>query len=319
MSRVQIGTWGIAALVALRVAIGLHFFYQGADKLQNPKPFSAGFLGNAKGPLASYYKSMVWDADGVARLNYEDTTAYWSNYAQEVSRHYGFDDKQAKQAEQVAKDYTGRLRNYFGSRNAETEEYLNQLERRNKNAKDLSREQLTSLRAHDAKITGEWMKLKGQLLPGIDAMWKDVERDLNRLATTDQRKQSGELPIGKIGRRMVDSETVDNVIPFFDLIIGFCLVLGLFTRPAAIMGGLFLLSVCVSQWPGAVGAAPIEFQAVEMLAMFTLAAVGAGELCGLDFFITDWLTRKRPAATAVASDKEMKKSGAVASAKTTKK
>ena len=40
-------------------------------------------------------------------------------------------------------------------------------------------------------------------------------------------------------------------IPYFDLAIGVCLVFGRFVRPAAILGGLFLLSVCLSQWPWA--------------------------------------------------------------------
>ena len=295
MSRVQLSTWGIAALVALRVGVGLHFFYEGADKLLHPKPFSAGFFGNAKGPLASVYKSMVWDADGEYRLDQESTKRYWEQYSQQVSRHYGFDDAQAKQADQLVKNYAGRLKNYIGARSGEYEEYFNQLARRDKNAKDQSRE-LKSLQAHDAKITGERMKLKGQLIPGIDAIWKDVERDMNGRATEKQwQAAGGGLPIGKIGRRIGDSEFADAVVPYFDLLIGFCLVVGLFVRPAAILGGLFLLSICLSQFPGSVGAAPIYNQAVEMLAMFTLAAVGAGNLAGLDFFITTWLTRKKPA------------------------
>jgi len=304
MSRVQLGTLGIAALVALRVGIGLHFFYQGTDKLHHPKPFSAGFLGNAKGPLAPYFKSLVWDPDGERRLDYDATTSYWSEYGQQVARHYNFDDKQSKEADAVVKNYSGRLRNYLGSRSAEQEEYYAQLERRDKNAKDPARQQLASFQAHDAKITGERMKLKGQLLPGIDAIWKDVERDLNGIATSEQWKAHGSLPIGKVGRRFGDSETVDQIIPYFDLFVGMLLVVGLFVRPAAILAGLFLLSVCASQWPGAIGAAPIEFQANEMLACFVLAAVGAGNLAGLDFFLATWWDqRKKPAAAPGAGGK----------------
>ncbi len=296
MSRVQLGTWGIVTLVALRVGIGLHFFYEGADKLQNPKPFSAGFLSNAKGPFADQYKKMIWDPDGAARLDYEGTVDYWNEYAQQISRHYKFDDKQSKQAEQIVADFDGRLKNFMGRWKPEIDEYWAQLERRDKNLQDPARLALPSLQMHEMKITGERMKLKGQVVPGIDAMWKDLDRALNNVATSQQWKQHGELPIGKVGRRFGDSEMVDGIIPYFNLIVGACLVLGLFVRPAAVLGGLFLLTVCASQFPGTPGAAPIYYQGVEMLAMFALAAIGAGNLAGLDFFITSWLTSNKPSA-----------------------
>ena len=83
----------------------------------------------------------------------------------------------------------------------------------------------------------------------------------------------------------MDSEFVDRAIPYFDIAVGLCLILGLFTRPAAILGGLFLASVCVSQWPGYPGAAPIYPYVIEMLALFALAAIGAGQIAGLDFLV----------------------------------
>lgn len=288
MSRVQLGVAGVIAIVALRLGIGLHFFYEGADKLKNPKPFSAGFLGNAKGPFAGMYKNMIWDADGAARLDWETTAEYWKGYADRAAQHYKFDEKQTKQAEKTAEDYAGRLRNWIGDKADEIAEYEHQLERRDKNAQDASRHTLASLRAHDAKIEGDRKKLWGQIVPGIDALWRDLENDMNALSTPEQWKAHGRLPIGKIGRRFGDSETVDGFIPYFDFIVGICLVLGLFVRPAATLAGLFLLSVCVSQWPGSVGAAPIYYQGVEMLGLFVLAAIGAGNLAGLDFFITAW-------------------------------
>jgi uncharacterized membrane protein YphA (DoxX/SURF4 family) len=88
---------------------------------------------------------------------------------------------------------------------------------------------------------------------------------------------------------------VDQIIPWFDMIVGGCLVLGLLTRPAALAGGLFLLSVCASQWPGSLGAAPIYYQAVEMVAMFVLAAVGAGQCLGVDYLFSGLIRKREPA------------------------
>jgi uncharacterized membrane protein YphA (DoxX/SURF4 family) len=286
MPRVQIGLLAAAAIVALRVGVGLHFFWEGADKLNNPKPFSAGFLANAKGPLAPAYRSMVWDADGLWRLDPGAVIPHWQQYGQQVASHYGFDDKQRTAAEKKVTEFEGRYKSFRGSKREEIEEYYAQITRRNENANNESRTALASLRLHDARIDNDRNKLKSDVLPEIDRMSKDLENDLNAIATDEQWKRHGRLPIGYVKQRFGDSVTVDRWIPWFDLTIGLLLIVGLFVRPAGIIGGLFLLSVCLSQWPGSVGAAPIYPQFIEMLAMFALAAIGAGQFAGLDFVIS---------------------------------
>lgn len=288
MSRVQIGVWGVVALVALRLGIGFHFFLEGSDKINNPKPFSALFFGNAKGPLAPLYKSMIWDADGLYRLDNNTTADYWAAYGDRVVAHYRFDEDQANKVTKAVEDYNGRLAAHLGEYEDDIFEYDKQLTRRDKNLKDPTRTALASLRAHDAKIEGERNKLKAKIIPGIDAIWKDLENELNGLATVEQFKAHGRLPIGKIGRRFMDTEMVDGVIRYFDFTIGVLLILGLFVRPAALLAAGFLLTVCLSQWPGTYGAIPIYYQGIEMLALLVLAAFSAGNLAGLDFFITAW-------------------------------
>jgi uncharacterized membrane protein YphA (DoxX/SURF4 family) len=86
------------------------------------------------------------------------------------------------------------------------------------------------------------------------------------------------------GRRFYDSRSVDGVLPYFDLTIGICLVVGLFTSTAALAGAAFLLSVVLTQFPGAVGAAPVYYQGIEALGLCLLAALRAGQYAGLDFF-----------------------------------
>jgi uncharacterized membrane protein YphA (DoxX/SURF4 family) len=278
-----IGGLAAAAIVLLRIGIGVHFLSEGWSKLENPKPFSAGFFGNAKGPLAPFYKGLVWDADGLNRLDVESTVEEWNGYKDRVASHFGFDEKQEKAAADTVKRYEGRLKAFLGSKNDEIDEYEKWLERRDKNAEDKSRE-LASLQKHDARIASETRKLYAELIPPIDRLWKDLETDLNALATQEQYNQHGRLAIGKAGRAPValDSEMMDRVVPWFDVAVGVCLILGLLTRPAAVLGALFLLSVCASQWPLEPGAAPIYNQAVEALALFALAAIGAGRFLGID-------------------------------------
>jgi uncharacterized membrane protein YphA (DoxX/SURF4 family) len=272
-----------AAIALLRIGIGIHFLAEGWTKLENPRPFSGGFFSNAKGPLAPVYKNLVWDADGVARLDAEATLADWDDYRSRIVNHYGFDDKQQKAAADSVKRYEARLKQFLGSKIDTIDEYYLWLDRRDKNAKDPARK-LASLQTHDTRIATETRKLYGELVPTIDRLWKDLENDLNAIATEDQWKQHGRLAIGKPGRGLVDSESMDQVVPWFDMAVGACLILGLLTRPMAILGAAFLAMVCSSQWPLAPGAMPIYNQAVEMLALVALAAIGAGRFLGLDFF-----------------------------------
>jgi uncharacterized membrane protein YphA (DoxX/SURF4 family) len=83
--------------------------------------------------------------------------------------------------------------------------------------------------------------------------------------------------------------------------IGILLILGLLTPLAATLGGLFLLSVVLSQMPGYPGTAPTYFQAVEALALFALAGVDAGRYAGLDFIPWAYWRNRRAQALAATS------------------
>ena len=67
-SAYRLGWFAIATIVALRVGIGMHFFGEGAKKLESGKPFSQYFLSSAKGPLAPYFHDIVWDKDAKLAL-----------------------------------------------------------------------------------------------------------------------------------------------------------------------------------------------------------------------------------------------------------
>ncbi|MCE9526783.1 MAG: DoxX family protein, partial [Planctomycetales bacterium] len=299
--RVTVGWWVVAAIVALRVGVGLHFYLEGSTKLRDKKPFSAGFFANAKGPLASVYRNMVWDIDGTWRLDGKSTNAYWADYQKRIGSHFGFDEKQNKAAENIVKDYSKRLSWFLGSKREDINEYMKQLDRRDANRTNPQR-QLTSLEAHDARIDADRNGLKMPMLAVIDKMWVDLESDLNSLANDKQWQRHGRLKIGKIGRRFGDSEFHDAVIPYMHITIGVLLIMGLFTRVAAIGAALFLASVCAAQWPG-YGGIPIYYQLIEMLAALVLAAIGAGQFYGLDFVINGLrqMTRKNAVPAARTS------------------
>jgi uncharacterized membrane protein YphA (DoxX/SURF4 family) len=226
----------------------------------------------------------VWDADGRFRLSYDYTHPHWDNFKNGIAAHYGFDQTQGAKATETFNAYVRRYAHLLNEKQEELTQYYAELARRDANAADSARS-LASLQAHDARIAQERTQLIAPVLATIDKLWKDLENDLNAIATPEQYKRHGRLAIGKVGRRPFDSEFMDRWVPWFDMAVGACLILGLFTRPAAFAGGLFLLSVCLSQWPLSSGAAPIYYQAVEMFALFALAALGAGQYAGLDFLL----------------------------------
>ncbi len=83
----------------------------------------------------------------------------------------------------------------------------------------------------------------------------------------------------------LDTNTIDRIVPWFDTIVGALLILGLFTRIAALAGAGFLFSIILTQWPGSPGAQPVYYQTIEMLSMLVLAATAAGQFAGLDFVL----------------------------------
>jgi uncharacterized membrane protein YphA (DoxX/SURF4 family) len=78
--------------------------------------------------------------------------------------------------------------------------------------------------------------------------------------------------------------TVNLAVTILTVSVGVCLLLGLFTRLAAVAGALFLLSVIASQPPWVTGAAPTYYQTVEFAGLLVLAGTGAGRWAGLDYF-----------------------------------
>ena len=279
----RFGMVTIICLVALRVAVGWHFFREGADKMQSNWS-SAGFFSNAKGPLADVYKSMIWDAEGRYRLHLDTTLEAWDRYRARAAAHYGFDEAQKKQAAEVLKQHEAQLRWVLESNAEEIAKYFRNLERREKQRQQAEMEQVASLREQGSSLEADLKKARGPWLATIDKLWASYQQQMTAVATPEQLRQ-GELDLELPGRRPLDTEFLNDVIPYFDMAVGACLILGFCTRLAALAGAGFLASVVLTQWPGAPGAMPTYYQVVEMLALLVIAATGAGRFAGLDYFV----------------------------------
>lgn len=284
----------------LRLGVGWHFYKEGSEKVQSGKFSSTGFLSNAKGPLAGLYKNMLRDPDGHARLNEEQTLGAWDLFKERVARHYGFDEEQEKAAQKIFDRREEQLDYFFRAHADEIDVYFKSLETKQEDLTHRERREVASLKGQlGKKAVADTPPEPGPWYAQLEALWKAYEHDLNDLATEEQSSRAP-LALPRPGTTTFGVDQVDVVLPYFDLCIGICLILGLFTRVASVAAALFLLSVIASQWPGAADATPVYPQLVEMLALLVLAATGAGRYAGLDCIFSRLFCRRcAPAGNSI--------------------
>ena len=281
-------------LVFLRCGLGWQFFQEGVSKIQQPRPFSAGFLGNARGPWADWFQGRVWDSDGLARLDRSATRDRWKDYVARAQQHFRFDEKQGTAADHIYQRYVSQLEGFFGDFQVEIEEYRLQLERLQRDTQRADSDSLVwrEVASLNRQIQKRRSELAGTVRPWlsvIDGLWLGLERDINALGEGRESVSQDNvrhLALRRLDRSWFDSLTIDRVIPWFDLTVGAFLILGLLTRIASLAAAGFLASVVVSQWPPATGPMSTYYHLNLMLALLVVAAAGAGRIAGLDFFLS---------------------------------
>jgi len=313
-SHYRLGTLAIITLVALRLGIGWHFFQEGATKIPDPSWTAAHFFTGSKGPLKPLFESMVWDVDGKARLNYarddesgwpkidlSQTLEIWDQYRVKVAAHYGFDDRQTKEADDVYKRWERQLRWYFNEHRDDILEYFHGLDRRAANRQQQALREVASLRGQAVTIEMNLVGDRASWLDQVGKLWASYDKSLNAIATDEQR-QRGPVRLAKPAVGLLDTNTIDRIVPYFDLIVGALLILGLFTRLAALAGAGFLFSIILTQWPGSPGAQPVYYQTIEMLGMLVLAAVAAGQFAGLDYVLYGYWSKFKQTNTTQGTE-----------------
>ena len=344
--------------MALRLAVGYHFFKEGTNKLKDG--FNAyGFLSGAKGPLAPAFKGMLDDNSGMKKLcisksqvdgktiftiDTDSTIKEWEAFTDASTDYYGFGSidlqadlakKRAAIATEIeeareANDTNINTAELEGKR-AELEADINQIrlqpqrldEIRNshiKNLKDWVKGNRVELLAYfstedrlqgfasDGKqaseISSEVDSLRGQVdtirsdrnkqLLGwskeVTSMWDSLETKVDTLAVPLQRRSTPLKLQRPFDPQLGSLNIINEVIPWFDTIVGVCLILGLFTRFASLSAGLFLLSVCLTQPFWVPGTTPTYLYWIEMTACFVIFGTLAGRMAGLDYIIHGFFT-----------------------------
>ena len=262
---------------------------------------SSWFLSSAKGPLADSFQGMLWDADGKTRLCYVpsnqttgwsapsyDTSSvkeFWNSYLDDVASFHSYNDNTKLKAVELLKVRSAQLDAFFDANHIEMIEFFRQMERREE---QLSRNDMTgveSLKGQGAKLEGEVSSTRAGYLSSIDMIWAGVEKDLNSFGAGEV------LKLGELNGPAISSSQIDKFIPWFDLLCGLALLVGFCTPIAAIATAGFLLTVCLTQFPGVVGAQPVYYQSIEMFALLVVAFAGGGKYLSLDSIINHYCKR----------------------------
>ena len=358
-----------AALVALRVVVGFHFFMEGTDKLKSGQFTAEPFLNAAVGPAAPWAKQMLDDPDGQMRLCLVELRdddgnaktdpqgypqfdldpslplALWDDFIDRARRYYAYQDPgrierlirhrqqladqihrareahdrrvdtaelarqraalgrtiralrtQADDAERLLDIHSEELREWLATHRAEVLAWWKGRDRaggfqRDGAARNRVAVEVASLREQKRTIQSERRQQMRQWTGEVEAIWDSLESGVQRLAVADQAAQ----PPLELHRPFRQSNSplqwINQVVPWFDTIVGGLLILGLFTRLASLLGAAFLASIIAMQPPWIPGAASTFPQSIELLALLVIFALGAGRLGGLDFFLSLRRTR----------------------------
>jgi len=279
----SIGFWGILALVGLRVCVGWHFYMEGAAKVREGGFSSQGFLYAAKGPLAPAFQAMIPDYSGKVRLDKAAMEDSYRKYAEQVKTKYGFDEVQQTSLTKEVDSAIKRLDGVYGQWTSQINEYQAGFARVSQMSEDPKRSGVESLRKQRDEVETKWRGLAKPILGDVDKIGKSLQMNAVRLATAEQLNFTGEVAFIAPGAGPVSVSFVDSFIPIFDMSVGILLIIGLLTPLAGVAAGLFLASVVLTQFPGYPGTLPTYYQAIEMVACFTLAFTDSGRFAGLDF------------------------------------
>ncbi|MCC9604459.1 DoxX family membrane protein [Blastopirellula sp. JC732] len=268
----------IVIIVALRLVIGWHFFMEGSKKIKSGEFSSAGFLRNAKGPFADYFRNLSDDPNGRKRLDRDYVLGWWDYYGKQANAQFGFDAAGQEKVGNLYKIYAQRLTSYMNDIAEDRKEYFLEVERLAKararaDSDDLQYE-LDRLDKKDKELFGKLQKWTKD----IKQLQDEYVEDLNRLGRAAGATSTFSAPDPNQSR-------IDVVVTYVTFGSGVLLILGLFTRIAALAAAGFLLQVMAAQFPGSYGAEPVYYQSVEFTALLLLAAIGAGKFAGLDFIL----------------------------------
>lgn len=281
----QIGLAGAIALVALRMGLGWHFFQEGAKKFKGDGFTAQYFLEGSKGAYAEYFRTWIPDVYGETRLPQPAAEKRLEDYYARAVGQMQLNEQQKKKAEAVRDRYMKKIDVFHGYYGSDIEEHLLEVARYRRALEDPIR---------DVRFQRDWIEQQGAKLRGGARKWLAELETLNDSFAADLYAAGGnKVPVAQRFPIALPSylPVLNTSVKYVVIGVGVLLLLGLCTRFACLAGIGFLMSVIATQPPWVANAAPTYYQIVEVLALFAVAACGAGRIAGLDFVVNHLITR----------------------------
>jgi uncharacterized membrane protein YphA (DoxX/SURF4 family) len=317
--RRYLGAVAILGIVLLRLAVGWHFYREGSSKFSyDPashrfkvnSSFSAeSFLSQAKGPLADWFRSLAPDGHGwsewdvVARpelsikasrpeLDFAEDwsrriTDDWQTLLTKFSAIPGLTEEQRKSATAAFDAKKKELSEYLSDRAEEIAEYQNELER---TARLRATPEAREVPFVERRIATETAKNRRTPLPWVAQVESFDEQFVGDLRGILSAEQQTDAAVAAAADEALTTDEARRLkylniaVAYLTVGVGILLLVGFFTRLAAIVGAVFLLAVIATQPPWISGATPTYYQMIELAGLIVLAGAGAGRWAGLDFF-----------------------------------
>jgi len=303
----------IVFLVVLRLSIGWQFLYEGLWKqhaAHGTDPWTAaGYLKNAKGPFRATFRNMVDDPYDYYKLDAGKVQARWKQWQQLFESHYPtLDANQKGRLNKLVAESVAKLKTTLSNpewAGVTNEKYKGTVDYRREGEIDLYKTMVTKYEAklkevkvdfqqnHLDKLWADLEAKRKELTGPVDALTADLQQSATKLLNLEQiARGPSPQPTSKIDS--INSQTIWGLTIF-----GFCLIVGLFSRTAALGAAWMLLMfyLVVPPWPG-VPEAPgpehsfiVNKNFIEIVACLALASLPSGRWFGLDALIHRFVLR----------------------------
>ena len=234
------------------------------------------FLQQSAGPFRPVFRGLVRDIDGLDRLTLPSAEAALDRRAEEIAKHYGFTPEQRAKFGQVRDKVKAAFAATWNEPDVQARLADYKLMRRRIGS--LSE---TGAPFHHERLANDRKKLDeiaAELLTMANEPAEELGYQAYAIATVAQ------MGNGPVPRAATPVDWVDRGIKWALVAIGGCLMLGIFTRWAAIAAALQLLVFYLASppWPGLPGATMgghylyVDRNLIELIAAGAIAATAGG-------------------------------------------
>jgi uncharacterized membrane protein YphA (DoxX/SURF4 family) len=303
-------------LIALRLAIGWHCFVEGMEKMTTPTWSSEVYLRESMGPASGAFRALAGDRL-IAKLTVGEDGAFptelereWNGYVNAFSAYYELTGEQIEKAQAILAERKMEALAAFAQAESVTkisayppdlkiDMTMKQRLDEHVRLSERVRAAEASFPTSDKDVHTEWKTAKANLAKWRAELQKSIGVETTKLkkALTDlltsEQKQNGPMPEPKgvpiASWRLL--EIADFLVKWSLVILGACLLLGLFSRAASLATALLILSFYAAMpalpgWPESPRLEGhyllINKTLIEVIALLALTFIPTGRWAGLD-------------------------------------